>query len=423
MIRPKKLFNIKSNQGKKLSIANKTLHIDVNDERVIKGWAASNADLSLSVVVSITSSSDSVSIVANQHRPDVRRAGLHNTGFCGFQYDISNWADKEATVTVISVVNSRDVVDFSPVFFVHIPKTAGTSFKCAAQDYFGTEGIVRNYGLNSSETTPWIKDVVLLDKNIPKLYQRIKQEGIGLYTGHIAALPTANVFPIKDIVTFMRQPMVQVLSHYHHYVRWYGYEKPIEDFIKNPGFKNLQTRYLKGMPLQLIGFVGLTEKYTESVKLYNSYKGFNLEVREDNINSHHSADEISSELTSLIAEHNKADNRIYDLAAALLNDRLRLVHSGQEWCFCFIDNLDNKIVTGVAYMQLSNEPVSLVIKSNGLDIGHCIANCSRPGLVQFGVPNNGFIGFSFAIPETVNSNDISVEVESTGQVLQRKVII
>jgi len=408
---------------KRIVAVNKTLHVDVNDDRMVKGWAASNADRSLSVVVSIMSSSDSVSIVANQHRPDVRRVGLHSTGLCGFQYDISSWADKKTTVAIIATVSSSDIADFSPAFFVHIPKTAGTSFKRAAQDYFGKEGIVRNYGLKSIETTPWVKDVVLLDKNIPMLYRRLKQEGIGLYTGHLVSLPTANVFPIKDIVTFMRQPMAQVLSHYHHYARWYDYGKSIEDFIKNPGFKNLQTRYLKGMPLQLIGFVGLTEKYTESVKLYNSFMGFNLEVREDNINSHHSADEISIELSSLIAEHNKEDNRLYDLAASLLDDRLKLVNSGKEWCFSFIDNLDEKAVTGVAYVQSSDKPVSLVIKNNDLAIGRCVANGSRSGLVQFGVPNNGFIGFSFSLPENINSKDISVEVELTGQVLQRKFII
>ena len=410
-----------------LGAANKTLHIDVNDGSLVKGWAASNTDRALSVLVSIASSTNSVCIVANQYRPDVRRVGLHKTGFCGFQYDVSTWADKKISVSIVSTINAatndNESIDFSPSFFVHIPKTAGTSFKRAAQDYFGKDGVVNNYGENSIETTPWVKDVVLDNKDLPMLYRRLKQEGVGLYTGHLASLPTANVFPIKHVVTFMRRPMAQVLSHYHHYARWYGYEKSIEDFVKNPGFKNLQTRYLKGLPLQLIGFVGLTESYNDSVRLYNAFSGFNVEVREDNINSHHSSAEVSSELSSLIAEHNKDDNALYAHAVALFKERLQLVQSGKHWSFAFIDRLDESAVAGVAYSELGGEPTALVIKNNGGVVGRCLANGSRPGLVQFGVPNSGFIGFSFSLPKNINLQDVSVEVESTGQILQRKIII
>jgi hypothetical protein len=85
--------------------------------------------------------------------------------------------------------------------------------------------------------------------------------------------------------------------------------------------------------------------------------------------------------------------------------------------------LDEKVVAGVVYMASGDEPTVLVIKNNGVVIGRCVSNGSRPELVQFGVPNNGFIGFSFALPKKLNPTDISVEVELTEQVLQRKVII
>jgi hypothetical protein len=420
MIPTNKISKSISDKVKGSVVVNKTLNIDVNDDCMVKGWAASNSDRSLSVLISIVSSTDSISIVANQHRPDVRRVGLHKTGLCGFQYDISAWVDKKVTVSIVNVINNDKEVDFAPSFFLHIPKTAGTSFKRAAQEYFGKEGVVRNYGKESIETTPWVNKVVLENKDFPTLYRRLKQEGIGLYTGHLTAQPTANVFPIKNIVTFMRRPMAQVLSHYHHYVRWYNYENTIENFVKNPGFKNLQARYLKGLPLQLVGFIGLTEEYAESINLYNSFTGFNLEVREDNINSHNSAAAIPNKLSLLIAEHNKLDNVLYDQAVSLLNERSRLVKSGKDWCFSFIDRLDESEVAGVAFMQSDDKPVNLVIKHKRKVIGHCVANDFRPGLVQFNVPNKGFIGFSFSLPAKFNHRNISVEIQSTGQVLQRK---
>lgn len=423
MILTNKISKSISKKSKMVIKKNHSVHVDVNDGNFIKGWAASNNSKAKSLLVSISSKSDSVSLVANDYRPDVRRVGLHDTGLCGYQYDTSSWKDKNISVSVLGVVEHQSRSAFSPSFFIHIPKTAGTSFKRAAEKYFGQEGVVRNYGEKSAETTPWIKDTVLDNKDFPTLYRRLKQEGVGLYTGHLVSLPTVHVFPIKNVVTIMRRPMAQVLSHYHHYARWYGYEKSIEEFVKNPGFKNLQTRYLKGLPLQLIGFIGLTERYAESIDLYNTFSGFNLDVREDNINSQNASAEISNELASLIAEHNKDDDILYDQVVSLLNERLQLARSGKDWCFSFIDRLDDNIVAGVAYMALDDKPVTLVIKNNGGVIGRCTANGCRPGLMQFGVPNNGFIGFSFALPNKVSAADITVEVESTGQILQRKVII
>ncbi|CCK76135.1 hypothetical protein OLEAN_C19590 [Oleispira antarctica RB-8] len=416
-------MNITKNLSRKIKavlLSSAPIYIDVNDGSTVKGWAASSANKTASVVVCISSKSDCVCLLADKYRPDVRRVGLHDTGFCGYEYDVSLWKDKAITVSVQAIPDVKMNTDFSPSFFVHIPKTAGTSFKRAAESFFGKGGIVKNYGVKSIETAHWVKDTVLQEKDYPALYQRLKVEGIGLYTGHIHALPTAHVFPIRNVVTFVRRPQAQVLSHYHHYARWYGYEKTIEDFVKNLGFRNLQSRHLKGLPLQLVGFIGLTEKYDESIRLYNSYSGFNLEVREDNINSHNSATEVSDELSALIADHNKEDNVLYGQAVSLLNERSRLAKSGQDWCFSFIDRLDENAVTGVAYMQSDNKPVSLVIKHGGVVIDRCVANGFRPGLVQFGVPNKGFVGFSFPLPARFDHRDISVEVELTGQILQRK---
>jgi hypothetical protein len=131
---------------------------------------------------------------------------------------------------------------------------------------------------------------------------------------------------------------------------------------------------LQGLPLQLVSFIGLTEEYAKSIRLYNSFTGLNFEVREDTINSHNSAAEISDELSALIAEHNRADNILYDQGVSLSNERSKLVKSGKDWCFSFIDRLDE----------------------------------------------NGVAGVYFSLPAKFDYRDISVEVESTGQVLQQK---
>jgi hypothetical protein len=157
--------------------------------------------------------------------------------------------------------------------------------------------------------------------------------------------------------------------------------------------------------------------------MYRAYSGFNLEITGDNINSHNNSSDISNEWIKLIALQNEEDNVLYEQAVSLLNERVHFKSLKKDWCFSFIDRLDKKVVAGVAYMASGDEPTALVIKNSGVVIGRCVANGFRPGLVQFGEPNNGFIGFSFTLPKKLNPTDISVEVELTGQVLQRKVII
>jgi hypothetical protein len=157
--------------------------------------------------------------------------------------------------------------------------------------------------------------------------------------------------------------------------------------------------------------------------MYRAYSGFNLEITGDNINSHNNSSDISNEWIKFIALKNEENNVLYEQAVSLLNERVHFKSLKKYWCFSFIDRLDEKAVAGVAYMASGDEPTALVIKNNGVVIGRCVANCFRSGLVQFGVPNNGFISFYFALPEKLNPTDISVEVELAGQVLQRKVII
>ena len=46
-----------------------------------------------------------------------------------------------------------------PLFFIHIPKTAGSSFRVAAEQYFGSEATYFDYGNGSKETSESIETV------------------------------------------------------------------------------------------------------------------------------------------------------------------------------------------------------------------------------------------------------------------------
>jgi hypothetical protein len=400
--------------------SNSSIHIDELNNNLIRGWVSLKSNTSSSIVIEIYSSNEKKCIIANEYRPDVRRTGSHCTGFCGFTFDISSWADKDVAVRILGECSTPSMKSFTPSFFIHIPKTAGTSFKRASEKYFGADGVVKNYGAKSSETTAWVKDVVLNDKNYPLLYDNLSRNGIGLYTGHVHALPTANIFQIQNIITFLRNPLEQVISHFNHFSRWYEYKKNISEFVITPGFKNLQSRHLNGLPIQLVGFIGITEKYSVSIDLLNTYYGWDFEAREDNANEKKNITSVEKSINDLVDLENADDFRLYACVDKLFEERRALNALDKEWCYSFIDQLDEKHVSGVAYMAKSVSNVSVLIFEKDKQLGCCVANELRLGLIRFGVPNKGFIGFSFILPKSIDLSEILVVVETTGQVLQNR---
>ncbi len=389
---------------------------EVTDNRV-RGWAKSTGNASCSVAIKVTSSSNTIVVVANHYRADVRRVGQHTTGFCGFSVDVSTWKNKKLAVKVLGEVIQKELPEFSPYFFIHIPKTAGTSFKMAAQNYLGVAGVARNYGPKSIESTSWVTNAVVNNNDYTGLYNRLCNEGISLYMGHTHLMPVANVFKASHLVTMLRDPVSQVLSHYNHYCRWYNYSKPVSEFVTSLGFKNIQSRFLKGMPLQLLGLIGITERYDESLSLYNNLACHNLKPRIDNVNDKKPLKEVSSELINLIKAENTEDLVLYAWAKRVFQQRIALYKNSQPWCFSYIDKLEINVITGVAYWEHSDEQVELIVYSGNTVLGKCMANEIRPGLLRFGAPNKGYIGFRLAFSTDQVVDTIQVKVATTGQVL------
>lgn len=394
------------------------LEVDIDDGKEVCGWASNKVDEN-AVLLSISSSSNEEVVIANQYRPDVRRVGLHATGYCGFQLKIAHWKDTIVKVKVLSTVACTNYEPLEPVFFVHIPKTAGTSFRKAACDFLGDDAIVRDYGLKSPETSACVKKYCYESFDFLSMHSYMKAQGKALYSGHVHLSPAKAVFSSKNIVTFVRNPVKQVVSHFNHYSRWYDYKGSTTDFITNKGFKNLQSRHLAGMPLQLIGLIGITEQYDDSIKLYNHLTQHNFKVRVDNINDAKPFGEVDEKIEALIEKENLQDKKLYDFSKELFNQRLAIHESGFDWTYGFIDSGNEESISGAAYFSKSDEPVELEIYAGDTLLSVITSNKYRPGLVQYCVPRKGFIGFGFKVPEGCSSSDIKVKVRDSGQLLTK----
>ena len=171
-----------------------------------------------------------------------------------------------------------------PLFFIHIPKTAGSSFRVAAEQYFGSEATYFDYGNGSKETHPDILKFEYESKDRYLAAKSIKKNAKFL-SGHVIYPKYAPFFPAKSVVTFVRDPAQQVRSHYEHFSRLHGYKGSFEDFIKENRFANMQSKALNGIWTDAIGFIGITERYNESIALFNKYYGTGIKVLDINKNT------------------------------------------------------------------------------------------------------------------------------------------
>ena len=396
------------------------IEIDVDDGKEVRGWAKSNSKQG-SALLKLTSSTNEETIIANQYRPDVRKIGLHETGYCGFQLDVSQWKNTSVNIEVLSVSDSIPVAEMKPVFFVHIPKTAGTSFRKAAIDYLGDDSVVKDYGIKSVESSACVRNFCYENKDLVGLYEHMKHTGKAFYSGHVNVSPGRSVFSAKSVVTFVRNPVEQVLSHFNHYSRWYDFKGSITDFVTHKGFQNLQSRHLGGIPLQLIGLIGITEKYSESLDLYNHLTQHNLKVRSDNINDAKPLVKVDIETEALILKENPKDIQLYDFSCKLLEQRLLIQQAGFDWVFGFVDSKGDNEVTGVAYSGAIQGAIEVEIYRDDLLVATVSANELRPGLAHYGVPRKSFIGFRYKFSGESKGGVVSVRVARSRQVLTRLV--
>ena len=179
---------------------------------------------------------------------------------------------------------------------VHLPKTGGASFGKSLRDNFGS-GLLRDYG-DFPINTPQ------LERNKSALQNCLandEKEFHGKECIHGHFLPI-KYLPLSDrrntnFITWLRNPVERVLSHYYYWQRTYNPKKApalhkammeekwsLERFCLGPEVKNLYSQFLYGFPLEYFSFIGITEFYDDDFAYFVShYLGVDMEPEMRNV--------------------------------------------------------------------------------------------------------------------------------------------
>lgn len=307
-----------------------------------------------------------------------------------------------------------------PIFFVHIPKTAGTSFRKSAENYFGSDKVIYDYSPHSAETSELVSVSMYEDKDSFAFGRRFLEQAKEFLSGHVHAVKYVHLFGVNRTVTFLRDPVQRIMSEYHHFVRNYGYEGDFPSFYRKPQFINRLSKILNRVPLESVGVLGLTEDYESSLAMLNDryeteieYSAMNL-GREDKGKNYEIPEDQLDELHSL----NQDDLKLYEHGVRIFNQRKQLFSDRLPFVHGTIQGVNRKSVQGWAWHASDNTPVDIDVLMNGEKAGTVQAKDLRPGLLQFSPPRNGYVGFQLIFPEPIVAGTlVSAVVSETGQVL------
>lgn len=184
---------------------------------------------------------------------------------------------------------------------VHMPKTAGLSFRAALESHFG------------SQLQPDYSDYPLAHSPQDRRNQAEEFghanglenfDGIACIHGHFLPIKyreLAGVLPCT-FVTWLREPIARLISHYDYWQRSYDpdsnatsalHRRVVEEswslqrFALSPELRNVYSEFLWRFPLERFEFVGITEFFPEELRYFsrevlgNNLCVETLNVRED----------------------------------------------------------------------------------------------------------------------------------------------
>jgi hypothetical protein len=209
------------------------------------------------------------------------------------------------------------------VISIHVPKCAGTSFRNILSDQFGSR-LWLNYGsiFTAADFRPEL---------IP--------ETTACIHGHFLGDAFDSVVPRPRYMTWVRHPVDRVVSNYYHCLRspdlrddccrrLHEEKLSLRAFAELDWMQNLATRYLAGKAIETFDFVGIAERFDDSLVLLGRAFGWATPPFGPRENTNPDRLTPSYPLSSADYKHlltlNQLDLKFYRTATARLDNALKV---------------------------------------------------------------------------------------------------
>ena len=209
---------------------------------------------------------------------------------------------------------------------IHIPKTAGTSFRNSLEGVYGKEEVIRlDIGLVRQEVRVW-EALYDADQLPPRTKVVHGHFSYPLLTRHF------EIDPSIPVITWLRDPVKRVVSNYLYLAKRLAEElkeeerglnilkkmqRSLIEYASYEPSQNRMTRFLEGLDLERMAFVGLVESYDEDLAhLATRLDWTDYPVFHYNQTGKNSGD-ISERELDLIRSLNQEDIRLYERAQEL----------------------------------------------------------------------------------------------------------
>jgi len=202
------------------------------------------------------------------------------------------------------------------IVFLHLPKTAGSTFQFILENSFGISACHTNHTKQKN-----------FDQRDFRFAQRVFP-GLKSIAGHNLIDPLKLVLPDPFFLTILREPVARVISHYQESVLGGTNRLSFEETMRTDDFlENLQVKMIAGGRdldkakrfLEKCAFVGLTEKFDLSLHVLRRLSPCKLNlnyvtrrVHEDNSIKKSLLND--PRIVGLVRENNKLDLELYEFA-------------------------------------------------------------------------------------------------------------
>lgn len=212
------------------------------------------------------------------------------------------------------------------ILSIHIPKTAGQSFRLRLESTFASRALF-DYG-------DWVgfdNPDVVARRDLRRTEMRARKDELvrdyDVIHGHFTADKYIGLFPAARFVAFFRDPYQQTVSHYHFLLRRPEIDHPLVRLFHEQRMSlldliaflpDLQSMFLGRITVSDLAMVGVVEQYERSVRLFEAVFGRRLapERARKNVNPDRQGDiyAIDMDVRRAIDRHRAGDIERYRFA-------------------------------------------------------------------------------------------------------------